>query len=60
MFRSENMLVIEGFSFLFFFVFRVFSFSEGHPELHEDYDVGDGGGEHAGDGRPLHREQAHG
>ena len=38
----------------------VFSFSEGHPELNEDYDVGDGGGEHAGDGRPLHREQAHG
>ena len=37
-----------------------FSFSEGHPELDKDDDVGDGGGEHAGDGRPLHREQAHG
>ena len=37
-----------------------FSFSERHPELNENYDVCDGGGEHAGDGRPLHREQAHG
>ena len=52
---------IKGFGFsLPFSCFYVYFFSEGHPELNEDYDVGDGGGEHAGDGRPLHREQAHG
>ena len=29
-----------------------------HPELDEDDDVGGGGGDHAGQGAPLDREEA--
>ena len=32
---------------------------EWHSELDEDDDVGDGGGEDAGDGDPLNGEQTH-
>ena len=53
-----KVMAVENMPFPCFYVY--FFFSEGHPELNEDYDVCDGGGEHAGDGRPLHRKQAHG